>query len=63
MKAYYSVSPGLAEAMTGSDVARGVSRAALAPVIGAVRIWLNAPWLYGLAGAAALLALLRRKRN
>ena len=62
MKAYYAVSPGLAESVSGSPAARAVTRALMAPVIGGVKLWLELPWLYALAGAALLLRVLRRRR-
>jgi hypothetical protein len=59
---YYDFSPPLAEAISGSPVARTVSRAALAPVVGAARLYMEAPWaLFSLAVGAGWL-LLRRKR-
>ena len=61
VKAYYALSPELAASMKDSPAARTVARAALAPIVGAVRLWLEMPWLYGLAGAFALLQVLRRR--
>ena len=60
VRAYYALSPPLAEAVADSPAGRAMVRAALAPVVGAVKIWLEAPWLYGLAGALLLMRLLRR---
>lgn len=47
--AYYAVSPALAEGIADSPAARAVSRACLAPVVGAARLWLDHPWVYAVA--------------
>ena len=62
VKAYYALSPRMAVTVSTSEVARGITRAALAPIVGAVRIWMEAPWLYGLAVVALGWRLLRRRR-
>ena len=40
---------------------QAASRALLAPVVGGVKLWLELPWACGIAGAALLLRLLRRR--
>lgn len=61
VRAYYAVSPPLAEALSESRAARGAARLALAPVIGGVRLWMESPWAF--AGAAALLGFALRRRR
>jgi hypothetical protein len=58
---YYDLSPNLAETISESDTARSVTRAVLAPVVGAVRLWMEASWVFGLAAAGLFWRLLRRR--
>ena len=61
VSAYYATSPPLADAIAGSDAARTVTRAVLAPVVGAAKLWLELPWAFALAGAALAFRVLRRR--
>lgn len=53
VQGYYAVSPAFADAVAASPWAQAATRAALLPILGAVRLWVDAAWAY-----AALLALL-----
>jgi len=63
VRAYYAASPPLAEFVVSHPPLRAVSRAILAPVLGAVRLWLDAAWVYGLAGLFLAWRILRRRRS
>ncbi len=63
VRAYYAASPPLAEYVAAHPPLRAVSRAILAPVLGAVRLWMDAAWVYGLAGLFLAWRLLRRGRS
>ncbi|MFQ5748775.1 MAG: CFI-box-CTERM domain-containing protein [Planctomycetota bacterium] len=63
VRAYYAASPPLAEFVAAHPPLRAVSRGILAPVLGAVRLWLDAAWVYGLAGLLLAWRLLRRRRS
>ncbi|MFQ5749131.1 MAG: CFI-box-CTERM domain-containing protein [Planctomycetota bacterium] len=61
VRTYYRLSPPLAEAVAPRPWARAASRLLLAPVVGAVHLWLDARWVWGLAGLALGFQLLRRR--
>jgi len=63
VKAYYAASPPLAEFVVAHPPLRAVSRAILAPVLGAVRLWMDAAWVYALAGLFLAWRILRRRRS
>lgn len=62
VRAYYQLSPGLAEAVADNAVMRAVSRAALAPVVGAARLWMEQSWVFWLIAAILACCLRRRAR-
>ncbi len=63
VRAYYAASPPLAEYVAAHPPLRAVSRAILAPVLGAVRLWMDAAWVYGLAGLFLAWGILRRRTS
>lgn len=62
VRAYYSLSPGIAEAISKKPLARTAVRAMLFPVVGAAKLWMERPWIFGLAGAVLIWRLLRKRR-
>ena len=62
VRTYYDLSPDLAAAISASPAARTVTRAALSPLVGAVRLWMNAPWAVMLGAGLLVFSLLRKRR-
>lgn len=61
VRTYYRLSPALARILADNEGARSTTRMALAPMLGAVKLWIELPWMYGLWGAVLIWRLLRRR--